>query len=360
MRIITALLFVILSCAPVDATRAEAPPLKIGVILPLSGQAANFGAISQRGIELALEQLPIEDKGRVSVIVEDDGLVNARSVSAARKLIDIDKVDALVTWSSSTALSVVGLAESHGIAHIAIASDPEVARNKKYSFTYWALAEDEAQKLYDYLVARGTKRVSLVSLVHNGVLAVRDAFVALARKDAKIEVVADEEVVSGILDFRSILRRIKNKGPVDGSIPIFFPGQLAPIVRQSREVGITAPLYGFETFEDADEIKAAGGLFSGVVYSTGADAQPAFIEAYLKRYPGASHYTANQTYDAIQLLARASREGKDGSSIAAFLRDLKNYPTASGLITATGDNRFKLPTELKTIDAAGVIKPFAG
>jgi branched-chain amino acid transport system substrate-binding protein len=358
MRILCALSVALLPFIHIARSSADNSSFKIGVILPLSGQSANFGAISQRGIQLALEQLPAQDKGRVSVIIEDDGLINSRSVSAAHKLIDIDKVDALVTWSSSTALAVVGLAESHKLPHISIASDPEVARGKRYSFTYWALAEDEAKELYDYLTSAGIKRIAIVSVVHNGALAIRDQFVKLAHEDSKIEIVTDDEVVSGILDFRSMLRRIKSKGQIDGFIPVFFPGQLAPIVKQLREVGMTAPLFGFETFEDTGEIKAAGGLFTGAIYSTGADPQPQFTEAYLKRFPGESHYTASQTYDAIQLLAKGSRGAKDGDHVAQFLRSLKNYETASGRVSATGDNRFKLPTELRTIDSSGMIKPF--
>ena len=125
------------------------------------------------------------------------------------------------------------------------------------------------------------------------------------------------------------------------------------VVKQAREVGVAAPLFGFETFEDQEEIKAANWLFSGVIYSTGADPHREFVDSFEARYPGQSYYTANQTYDALHLFVEATREKKDPETVVSFLRSLKNHPTQSGLLSATGDNRFNFRTALKTIDEKG-------
>jgi branched-chain amino acid transport system substrate-binding protein len=339
--------------SPVQAETTPSPNITIGVILPLSGSAANFGSIAQRGIELALNDLSPQDRSRTRVIYEDDGMVNSRSATAARKLLSIDKVDAVITWSSGTALTVASIAEGARVPQIGIASDPAVVRNKKFSFTYWPLPEDEALELYDYLKRSGKNRLAVLTLVHNGALALRDAFTNLVEQEGKLKIVASEEVAGDTVDFRGVLTRIKAKGDVDGFIPILFPGQLSASIKQARDAGITASLVGFETFEDKDEFKVSGGLLAGAVYATGADPEPAFISKYRAAYPGMSYYTANQTYDAIQLLVAATRNAKDGATITEFLRTLKDYPSASGPATSTGDNRFRLPTTLKRIDANG-------
>lgn len=167
----------------VKAETSPSPSITIGVILPLSGPAANFGAIAQRGVELAVQDLSPADRARTRVIYEDDGMVNTRSATAARKLLSIDKVDALVTWSSGTALTVAGIVEGARVPQIGIASDPAVVRNKKFSFTYWPLPEDEARTLYDYLVRSGKNRLAVLTLVHNGALALRDAFTSLVEQE---------------------------------------------------------------------------------------------------------------------------------------------------------------------------------
>ena len=90
---------------------------KIGVVLGLTGPAASFANSFKIAVDLALEDLPDADRRRVRVLFEDDGLSNLRAVSAGKKLLDIDKVDALITWSSGTALSLVSVTESRKVPH---------------------------------------------------------------------------------------------------------------------------------------------------------------------------------------------------------------------------------------------------
>jgi ABC-type branched-subunit amino acid transport system substrate-binding protein len=129
----TFLLFIPLHNGSADELQQSAPRITIGAILPLSGEASNFGAIARRGIEMALDSLSADDRARVSVVFEDDALSNVRSATAARKLLSIDKVDALLTWSSGTGITVASMAESKRIPHISIASDPAVSANQRFS-----------------------------------------------------------------------------------------------------------------------------------------------------------------------------------------------------------------------------------
>lgn len=339
-------------------TKTPPPPtVVIGAILPLTGSSAAFGLASKRGIMLALDDLTPEERSRVTVIVEDDGLVPSRSITAAQKLIHVDHVDALLTWSSTTALAVKSVTESKGIPQMAVASDPAVAKNARYSFNYWPIPETETGTLYAYLKAHGKRRIGMVTQVNSFPLAMRDAFVAHAKRDNEMVIVADEEISPDETDFRSTLLRLKNKGDIDAFLVAFFPGQLATVVKQAREMGIAAPLFGYETFEDKASFDAAGGLFTNVIYSTGADARQDFLDTFARKYPGESYYTANQSYDIVRILVDATREGKDGISISEFLKTLKNYQTVSGVISATGDNRFTLPTTLKTLDERGIPFP---
>lgn len=290
----------------------------------------------------------------MKVIFEDDGLSNMRSATAARKLLTIDKVHALLTWASGTGLTVAGIAEAKKIPHLSIASDPAVAIGHKYSFTYWPIASDEAGHLHRHLASSGIKRVAILSQVHNGILAIRDSFLQHAAEHKTLDVIANEEVAGDTTDFRAILERLKAKGEFDAFIPIFFPGQLAVCITQARAVGITAPLFGFETFEDKDEIKAAGGLMTNAVYVTGGDPQADFIKRYQAKFPGESYYTANQAYDIVQLFVAATHTRTDGDTIVDFLKSRRDYPSSSGPVSVTVNNQFRLPTVLKQIGADGV------
>lgn len=75
--------------------------LKLGLMLPLSGDFAVAGQNYQKGVELALEQYKKKNpNASIDLIVEDDGFDPKKGVSAYRKLKDLDKVDAIMMLST--------------------------------------------------------------------------------------------------------------------------------------------------------------------------------------------------------------------------------------------------------------------
>ena len=60
--------------------------LKIGVIAPLTGEAATYGASMKRGINLALK-----NNNDVEIIFEDSKLNSKDGLAAIKKLITFDK-----------------------------------------------------------------------------------------------------------------------------------------------------------------------------------------------------------------------------------------------------------------------------
>jgi branched-chain amino acid transport system substrate-binding protein len=201
---------------------------------------------------------------------------------------------------------------------------------------------------------RDIKRAALVSQVHNGILAIRDAFVRELEETTSIAIVANEEVAGDVTDFRAVLQRVKSKGEFDAFMPIFFPGQLAVCIKQARAAGITAQLLGFDSFEDKDEIKAAAGFMIGAIYATGGDPQLEFVGKYERRYPGQSYYTANQAYDIIRLFVEASRTSKNGNSVVQYLQSVRDKDMASGRVSIAANNQFRLPTTVKQIGPDGI------
>jgi ABC-type branched-subunit amino acid transport system substrate-binding protein len=76
-------------------TEGDGDVIKIGVILPLTGPAAELGELSKRGIVLAADHINAhgEIHGRkIELIIEDAGLEPKRALDAYRKLKEIDGV----------------------------------------------------------------------------------------------------------------------------------------------------------------------------------------------------------------------------------------------------------------------------
>lgn len=63
--------------------------------------------------------------------------------------------------------------------------------------------------------------------------------------------------------------------------------------------------------------------------------------------------TANNGFDAIQLLSVASQDNHSSKDVAQYLRTLKTFSVASGTFSATGDNRYSLQATLKAVSKSG-------
>ena len=71
-------------------------PIKIGVILPLSGDVAFIGEAAKNAAILAKESFGKTEK-TYELFFEDDQSDSKKTVSAFRKLVDVDKIRAVGT-----------------------------------------------------------------------------------------------------------------------------------------------------------------------------------------------------------------------------------------------------------------------
>ncbi len=93
--------------------RAQAPPVKLGTLTPLTGAGGSYGSSMRKSMAWVVEQ--VNGAGgvlgrRVELVSEDDQTNPDAGVRAARKLIDVDKVAAVMgTWASSVTTAVAPL-----------------------------------------------------------------------------------------------------------------------------------------------------------------------------------------------------------------------------------------------------------
>ena len=93
--------------------RAQTDPIKIATLTPLTGAGGAYGPIMAKAAAGVVEQVnaAVGVLGRrVQLISEDDQTNPEAAVRAARKLIDVDKVSAIMgTWASSVTTAVAPL-----------------------------------------------------------------------------------------------------------------------------------------------------------------------------------------------------------------------------------------------------------
>lgn len=85
----------------VNNKSSQPDSIKLGLMLPLSGDYAAAGQNMQKGMELALEVYKKDNPNvSIDVVVEDDAYDVTKGLSAYKKLVDLDKVDVILMLST--------------------------------------------------------------------------------------------------------------------------------------------------------------------------------------------------------------------------------------------------------------------
>ena len=189
----------------------------IGEVNPYTGPPALLGVAHANGVKLAIAEANAEGiHGRkIRMLTEDDGYVTARTLQNIRKLVDVDKVFALMgvsgTGQSTAAMPII---EKSGVPTI-ISVAPANAQfepPRKNVFVVGQTYDEGIKQLTLYLAAKNPgKKWALVTQDDDYGLKVREGFEA-ASKDKKLDVVYSANYKKGQTDFASEMLRLKESG----------------------------------------------------------------------------------------------------------------------------------------------------
>jgi len=144
---------------------AQAPPIKIGAPLPLTGPAAPLGQHSLWGTQAALRV--IESRGGIAgrpvqLIVEDDGGRPADAVKIMRKMILQDQVDAIIAGASSvdTVPMLPVAQETETLLLVTVAESDVITADKcnRYTFRLTPDARAKARAMAPFLASKVAKK----------------------------------------------------------------------------------------------------------------------------------------------------------------------------------------------------------
>lgn len=328
--------------------------VRIGAVLPLTGDAASIGEAVRNGMLLAAKKLPPEVRSRIRIIFEDDSMDPMRSIAAFNKLLATDKIHILVNATSGTGNALAPLAEQKKIPFIAIASDYQVVKDRKWVVTLWVTPEEEARVAVAEAKRRGYKKIAQIASMQDGMLATKQAFEE--QNQGLFQVVLSEEYSPEIKDFRSLISKLRTYEDLDALALYLMPGHLGIFAKQARQQGIKAPFFGIEGFEDRNEVRTSDGALIGQWYVNADEPGQNFLEEYWKAYPAGATWGAANGHDIVLLLGEAIKTGSEPAKINRFLHSVKDFSGALGTYSSTSDNRFTLPATVKIVTKDGFKK----
>jgi branched-chain amino acid transport system substrate-binding protein len=350
------------------ATSAESSgPIMVGEYGSLTGSEATFGKSTDDGVQLKVEE--INNAGgvhgrKLQVRVEDDQSSQTEAATAVSKLIDRDRVVAVLgEVASGNSLAAAPFCQNRQVPMISPAStNPEVTRKGDYIFrvcfidpfqgTVMAKFAAQNLKLKRVAIFKDQGAPYSTGLADN----FRTAFTGLGGT-----IVAEESYTKDDTDFKAQLGAIKAKNPQ----AIFIPGyytQVGTIGRQARDLGITVPLLGGDGWDSPKLFEGAGNALEGCYFSnhySAEDKSPAiqsFIQAYKARYNGQiPDAMAALGYDAAGVLADAMKRAKSlsGPDLREAIAQTKDYPCVTGTITIDAERNARKPAVVLQVKGQG-------
>jgi branched-chain amino acid transport system substrate-binding protein len=321
-------------------------PIKIGQFASLTGKEASLGQSSNKGTMMAIDDLNAAGGvlGRPLLLVtEDTQSKPGETATVVKKLISRDKVVALLgEVASSRSLEAAPIAQAAKVPMISPAStNPKVTETGAYIFRTCFIDPFQgpvmARFAREHLKA---KRVALVvsnSSAYSIGLAkfFRESFVANGGT-----IVLEQKYSEGDKDFKAQLTAIKAAG-VDA---VFNPGYYnegALIVRQARDLGLTLPIFGADSWEAEALIQLGGKAMEGAYlcsHYSPEDPSPRvqnFVAAYKKRFGSTPDSNASLGYDSVLVLVDAIRRAgtTERNALREAIATTRDFMAVTGKIT---------------------------
>ena len=327
-----------------EAKKADA--VKVGVFLPLTGDNAAGGELELRGVKLAHKLHPEVLGKKVELVVADNKSDKAESASVAARLIEKDKVCALIgTYGSSLAMAAGNIVKEAKVPAIGTScTNPQVTANNDYYFRACFIDPFQGTVMANYAYKQGARKVAIVQEVSN------DYSVGLAKffKDAFVKLTNDPDCIvdianyqTGDKDFTAVLTNLKAKNPD----AVFAPGNFtesALLIKQARQLGMTIPFMGGDTWETQEFIDVGGKEVEGAVMSTAFDREKAstpeaqkFLKAYTDEYKSEPSALSAMAYDAYLITVDAIKRANstDSQKIRDALAATKDLEAVTGKTT---------------------------
>ena len=343
-KLSAALLFVALT-----AGAAAAESVKIGVYLPITGGNAVGGQLELDGVKLAHNQYPTVDGKKIELVVVDNKSDKVEAANAVKRLIEKDKVRAIVgTYGSSLAMAGGEVAEKAGVPMVGTScTNPLVTQGKKYVFRVCFIDPFQGAGAADYALKelKAKTAAMLIEVTEDYSVGLGNFFKQnFTKNGGKILSVMNYQ--KGDQDFTAQLTEIISKSPDVLYIPANF-AEGAIIMRQARELGAKFKILGGDAMDNPEMVKIGGQSVEGFSYTTFAYSpnmpeklmspiQKQFTAQWRKAYPGKDPAALTGCgYDAYLLIYNAIKSSKstDPEKITAAIAATKGMPGVTGTTT---------------------------
>ncbi|MEJ2232287.1 MAG: ABC transporter substrate-binding protein [Syntrophobacterales bacterium] len=346
VRAIWIVLILIVSLALPFSCTKEKEPYKVGAVFSVTGRASFLGEPEKKTVEMiaeAINKVGGINGHRLELVLYDDESDETKCVLAVKRLIKKDTVPVIIGPSlSGNTLAVVKVVNDAKVPLVSCAASNKIVTpvvDRKWVFKVPQSDTHAVEKIYDYLLKNGIKKIAVMSVSTGFGASGREELLRLA-PEVGIEIVADERYGPKDTDITAQLTRIRGtdaQAIVNWSVG---PTQVLA-VKNWRDLGMTnIPFYQSHGFGSRKNIELAGGAAEGVFCPLGRvnipDLVPAdnpqkkvielYNKAYQEKYNEPLSSFGGHGWDALNLVIDALKAvGPDAAKIRDYIETRTNY-----------------------------------
>jgi branched-chain amino acid transport system substrate-binding protein len=332
------------------STPAAADTIKLGLNVELSGAVASYGSNSRDGIVLAIEHVNAAGGvlgQQLEAIIKDDKSDTAESTSVAASWAGTGVIAQLGPLVSGNVKASVPILTEQGIpvvapaataANVTINNTGEV---EKYAFRVCFIDDFQGTLMAQFALDAGYKSAAIYKDASSDYGKGLAKFFQETFEAGGGTIVADESFAASDQDFRAALNSIKGKTPDFIYVPGYYQ-EVALLIKQARELEITAPIGGCDGWDSPTMLEVAGADALNNTYFTNhyssEDTDPKvvdFVATYQAKYNKVPDSFAALGYDAVMITVQALNEAGEATpaALTAALAQITDFQGVTGNMT---------------------------
>lgn len=314
---------------------------RVGSLTPITGAGSPYGPGMQQAIRIAVDEVNAAGGAgglRLELFTEDTQTKPEAAVLAAKKLIEVNKVQAVLgTWSSGVSLAVIPLTDAAGIIEMNVSGAPAISTidTKDLVWRFQATNDRFGAAFSEICAKRGFKRPATMAFNNASGLGNTEGFTRAWKKRGG-EVVANVVYEPNRPSYRSELQKVLAAKPDVIVMGSYLPDTTI-ILREWYQSGDDVKFVIPGWAANPQLVQALGaevceGIISvDTVSNENSPAYKAFDAAYNKATgkPASSNIYAAMAYDMVISMALAMEAAGPGATVSQInskIRDVSNPP----------------------------------
>lgn len=312
-------------------SQPQATTIKIGVTLPLTGDVANFGIDSQNAINMAVEEINSQvgvNGKNITLIFEDDKCDGKESVKTVSKLINVDKVSAIIgPFCSAALLPAAPLAENAKVIMFSgSATNARITQAGDYVFRN--IPSDAFQGKFAAEFVFNTLKARKVAVEYANEeysVGLKDVFTQRFTELGG-QIVLSQAHDRGAADLRTQITKIRDTS-ADLVYLAAFPVDGGNFMRQTKDLGLKTNVLGSEALNDPQVIEIAQESANGLMFTTPKPlTTQEFKNKFQSKFGKEPLVFSDYYYDVVYLLANTMKAcGENSECIKNELYKVKDY-----------------------------------